>query len=169
MTVPSSLRRGLMVVVGTAALALAAACGGDDDAVTITADTPTPIPVIGSPSPLIISTPSLPEVRVADVGGRRILTDSGGFTLYTFNEDNPGDGTSACNGACRQAWPEFIIETGPVVAPPDVTGEFSTIRRIDGGMQVTYNGKPLYRFQRDAAPGELNGDAFGDVWFAAEP
>lgn len=156
-----------LLCAGAAFIAVAmTACGGDDEPA---ANTATPVPVESTSLPPIVSTPAAPEVRVADVGGRRILTDAGGFTLYTFNEDNAGDGTSACNGACAQAWPPFIIVGTVVTGPPDVTGQLSTISRVDTNTQVTYNGKPLYRFQGDAAPGDIAGDNFGGAWFAAQP
>ena len=38
-----------------------------------------------------------------------------------------------------------------------MTGTLATITRDDGSLQVTYNGLPLYFFQGDKAPGDLNG------------
>jgi hypothetical protein len=39
-----------------------------------------------------------------------------------------------------------------------VTGTLGTIARSDNGAtQVTYNGKPLYFFSHDTAPGDTNG------------
>ncbi len=160
------LRTALCVAAVIVVIAVAACGGGDDEPA---ANTGTPVPVESTSIPQILATPAPPEVRVADIAGRRILTDVAGFTLYTFNEDNAGDGTSACNGACGQAWPPFVIAGTVVTAPPDVTGQFSTIVRIDTSTQVTYNGKPLYRFRSDEAPGDLKGDNFGEAWFAAQP
>jgi predicted lipoprotein with Yx(FWY)xxD motif len=51
-------------------------------------------------------------------------------------------------------------------------GALATITRDDGSTQVTYNGWPLYRFARDTAPGQINGQgitAFGGTWSAAMP
>src|SRR4029453_15938829 len=36
-----------------------------------------------------------------------ILTDSSGWTLYTFANDGPG--TSACVGPCASAWPALLV------------------------------------------------------------
>jgi predicted lipoprotein with Yx(FWY)xxD motif len=44
------------------------------------------------------------------------------------------------------------------------------VRRPKGGaIQVTYRGRPLYRFVEDVKPGEANGEGFRDVgtWHAA--
>lgn len=167
---------GLALVATTV---IAVACGGGDDSgddgggAEPTGDShsaTTPVPVVGSPSSQIVATPAPAEVRVADLAGRPILTDAGGFTLYTFTDDVADAGTSACNGPCRSVWPPFAVEEGATItAPPEATGVFSTILRIDTSTQVTYNGKPLYRFREDAAPGEAKGDAFGDHWFVAQP
>ena len=41
----------------------------------------------------------------------------------------------------------------------------STFERDDGGMQVAYNGQPLYYYAFDDAPGDANGQRVNDVWF----
>ena len=42
---------------------------------------------------------------------------------------------------------------------------FSTITRADGSEQLAVNGLPLYRYTPDAAPGDINGQGVGGVWF----
>ncbi|MEO8540687.1 MAG: hypothetical protein ABI577_13190, partial [bacterium] len=44
---------------------------------------------------------------------------------------------------------------------------FSLITRDDGAKQIAYNGKPLYRYGPDKAPGDANGQGIGNVWFVA--
>ena len=171
-------RRSLGLAL-VAATVIAVACGGggdsgDDggggDTTGENHVATTPVPVVGSPVPQIVATPAPAEVRVADLAGRPILTDAGGFTLYTFVDDVADAEASACNGPCRSVWPPFSVEEGATVtAPPEATGAFATILRLDGGTQVTYNGKPLYRFREDVAPGDAKGDAFGESWFVAQP
>ena len=51
--------------------------------------------------------------------------------------------------------------------PVGVTGKLGTITRDDGTLQVTYNGKPLYYFKNDKAPGDANGIYTG--WEAVKP
>jgi len=41
----------------------------------------------------------------------------------------------------------------------------STTVRKDGSVQLTYNGWPLYYYFKDAAPGDLTGQAVGNVWW----
>ena len=47
-----------------------------------------------------------------------------------------------------------------------MTGKLATTDRTDGSKQVTYDGKPLYYFANEKAPGEAMGQNVGSVWFA---
>jgi predicted lipoprotein with Yx(FWY)xxD motif len=91
-----------------------------------------------------------------------VLTDANGKTLYTFDKDS-GD-ASACYDKCAANWP-------PLAAPADAAADddFGLIKRTDGTMQWTYYGKPLYLWINDAAPGDVTGDGFNEVWHAAKP
>ena len=92
-----------------------------------------------------------------------VLVDRNGMTLYTFDKDPRGAGTSACNGPCARNWP-------PLLAGPDAvaTGKFSIIRRDDGSRQWAYAGKPLYLWIKDREPGDRTGDNFRNVWHVIE-
>jgi predicted lipoprotein with Yx(FWY)xxD motif len=119
-----------------------------------------------SPSPAS-STTSSPAaaaagtVKTATIAGVTVLTNSKGFTLYSFAPDTPT--TSKCNGTCAQSWPPLH---GPVTAA-GLTGTFSTITRSDGSIQATFDGHPLYTFVGDTAPGQNKGNglnAAGGLW-----
>jgi predicted lipoprotein with Yx(FWY)xxD motif len=100
-------------------------------------------------------------VKTATIGGGTVLTNSKGFTLYSFAPDTST--TSKCNGACAQNWPPV---KGPVTGA-GVTGMFGTIKRTDGSAQATFDGHPLYTFVGDSAPGQATGnglDAAGGLW-----
>ena len=100
-------------------------------------------------------------VKTATIAGVTVLTNSKGFTLYSFAPDTST--TSNCNGACAQNWPPV---TGPVTAA-GVTGTFGTITRSDGSVQATFDGHPLYAFAGDTAPGQAKGNglnAAGGLW-----
>jgi predicted lipoprotein with Yx(FWY)xxD motif len=100
-------------------------------------------------------------VKTATIAGATVLTNSKGFTLYSFAPDTST--TSKCNGTCAQNWPPL---TGPVTAA-GVTGAFSTITRSDGSVQATFDGHPLYTFVGDTAPGQAKGNglnAAGGLW-----
>ena len=103
-------------------------------------------------------------VKTATVGGVSVLTNSNGFTLYSFAPDTST--TSKCNGACAQNWPPV---QGPVTAA-GVMGSFGTITRSDGSTQATFDGHPLYTFVGDTAPGQNKGNglnAAGGLWHEA--
>src|SRR5262249_33311209 len=44
-----------------------------------------------------------------------------------------------------------------------------TVRREDGTLQVTIGGWPVYRFSKDTAAGQTNGQGVGGTWFAVTP
>jgi predicted lipoprotein with Yx(FWY)xxD motif len=96
--------------------------------------------------------------------GKTVLTTTAGRTLYSLSVEK--NGKFVCTGACLSTWhpltvPAGVKPTGPV--------KLGTIERPDGGTQVTYKGRPLYRFGADAKAGEANGEGIKDVgiWHAA--
>ena len=86
-----------------------------------------------------------------------MMVDHKGMTLYTFDKDSGGK--SMCNDDCAKNWP-------PMMAPAGATadGKWSVIKRDDGTSQYAYDGKPLYTFVKDKAPGDMTGDKMKDVW-----
>jgi predicted lipoprotein with Yx(FWY)xxD motif len=100
-------------------------------------------------------------VKTATIAGATVLTNSKGFTLYSFAPDTST--TSKCNGTCAQNWPPV---TGPVTGS-GVSGTFGTITRSDGSTQATFDGHPLYTFVGDTAPGQAKGNGLnvnGGLW-----
>jgi predicted lipoprotein with Yx(FWY)xxD motif len=99
-------------------------------------------------------------VRVAEVGGDRVLVDDGGAALYTADQE--ADGTIRCTGDCLSFWlPLSAPASGEPTAADGVDGELGVIERDDGTRQVTLDGKPVYRFSEDA-PGQVTGDGLED-------
>lgn len=101
-------------------------------------------------------------LQTGKIHGVTVLTNARGFTLYSFARDTGM--TSGCSGPCARAWPPV---PGPATAGPSVIGRLGTIRRLDGSIQVTYNGNPLYTYVGDMTPGQANGNglaAFGGRW-----
>ncbi len=121
-------------------------------------------------TPLVTSVPTTTvpadTVKATSSPSGMILTDSQGMTLYFFANDLPDSGTSACSGQCGSAWPAFSAGTIAVSSP--LSGaDFSSITRADGSKQTTSHGRPLYYYSGDTAPGAMNGNGIGGVWFAA--
>jgi predicted lipoprotein with Yx(FWY)xxD motif len=97
-----------------------------------------------------------------------IVVDGQGMTAYYFDKDTPDSGSSACTDACATLWPaiESSSETPNIEG---ITGEVATITGVDGGNQITINGRPIYTYAQDAAPGDVNGQGFKDVWWVVSP
>jgi predicted lipoprotein with Yx(FWY)xxD motif len=98
--------------------------------------------------------------------GKTVLTSTTGRTLYSLSVEK--NGKFICTHSCLSAWhpltvPAGVKPTGPV--------KLGTIARPEGGIQVTYKGRPLYRFSGDTKAGEANGEGIKDVgtWHAATP
>jgi predicted lipoprotein with Yx(FWY)xxD motif len=141
---PTKLLLALAAVI--AAGALLAACGGGNDSGAATAATP-------SGNGRIVSVQQL-----GDAG--RVLVDSNGKALYA--SDQEAKGTVVCTGACNSFW-EPVTVNGGVPHDGSVPGRLGTVKRPDGGMQLTYKGMPLYSFTQDR-PGEVTGDGFNDAF-----
>jgi predicted lipoprotein with Yx(FWY)xxD motif len=97
------------------------------------------------------------------IGGKQVLVNSQGFTLYWFAPDTAT--TSKCTGSCATYWPPV---KGPATAGTGVTGKITTITRADGSKQAAYNGHPLYTYIGDKAPGQDKGNGLnlsGGLWY----
>lgn len=93
-----------------------------------------------------------------------VLVGSNGMTLYTFDKDVAGSGTSACNGPCATNWPPFMATESD-----KASGDYSVITRDDGSKQWAVKGKPVYYWAKDSKPGDKTGDGFNKVWQTAKP
>ena len=102
----------------------------------------------------------------SDLG--KVVVDSGGRTVYVFDKDIPGAGTSACTAACLAKWPPVPAPSGKLAAD-GVSGKIGTITRDDGTKQVTLGGMPLYLYSGDSHAGDVTGQAVGGIWWAVSP
>jgi predicted lipoprotein with Yx(FWY)xxD motif len=96
--------------------------------------------------------------------GKTVLTTTKGRTLYSLSVEK--NGKFICTGACLSTWHPLTVPAGTKPTGPVKLG---TIERPEGGIQVTYRGRPLYRFGPDSKAGEANGEGIKDVgtWHAA--
>ena len=132
---------GLLIA---AAVALAACGGGGGGAATA-------MPSAGGST-----------VAAKNLGGAgTVLVDSQGMALYASDQEAAA-GKVLCTGACNSFWQPVTTSGKPTSTGP-VSGKLGTVKRPDGGMQVTYNGKPLYSFTQDQA-GQVTGDGFKDAF-----
>jgi predicted lipoprotein with Yx(FWY)xxD motif len=101
-------------------------------------------------------------ISVMNIGGAgMVLVDSSGKALYASDQESAA-GKVLCTGACNSFWTPVTANGGSPDAG-SVPGKVGTIKRPDGGLQVTYNGKPLYTFTKDQA-GQVTGDGFQDAF-----
>lgn len=173
-------RRALLLL---ATLLLLAACGGADDtaagaqassepaAAATPADDEPSAPAsapAGDASQAASETASAGAAGTLDVSATDlgdIVVDGAGVTVYVF--DNDTDGTSTCTGECETNWPPV---SGDVTAAPSLEADLlTTTERDDGSTQAVYDGKPLYYFAGDQAPGDTNGQGVGELWWVIGP
>ena len=102
-------------------------------------------------------------VKTGDSAKGKVLTDTSGMTLYTFDKDTT-PGQSACTGGCATAWPGAMAD-----AYDKPSGDWTVIPSADGKKQWAYKGKPVYRFAKDTKAGDMKGDGFKDMWHTAKP
>jgi len=106
-------------------------------------------------------------VSVANSSLGMILVASNGRTLYTLDKDTPTMAT--CTGGCTSLWPP-LTATGTPTGGAGVDATKLTILSGPNGMQVVYNGHPLYMFAQDTAPGDVKGQGFaGNIWHVVTP
>jgi predicted lipoprotein with Yx(FWY)xxD motif len=134
--------------------------------------TATPTPPTAADSAATSSSAGAGTLAVGnDAKNGSYLTDASGRALYLFEKDSRGH--SACSGACAKAWPPYTAQGTPTSTDSTLKSSLiATIHRADGQTQVTYNGKPLYYFAKDAAPGDTKGQglkAFGAEWYLVSP
>jgi predicted lipoprotein with Yx(FWY)xxD motif len=148
---------------------VAAACGGPTYSA---ASTPGASPAASDPY-AAATTPAAATgltLKVANSKLGQILVDGSGRTVYLWEADK-GTGSS-CYGACAGAWPP-VLAAGQPAAATGVDGKLlSTTTRKDGGVEVDYNGHPLYYFIGDKNPGDTTGqglDNFGGSWYVLSP
>ncbi len=79
-------------------------------------------------------------------------TDLDGLTLYTWEEDPPGQAT--CSGECAELFKPFLV-----TSEPRPFGNWSVIERADGQEQWALDGQALYTYVRDVDPGSVGGDS----------
>jgi predicted lipoprotein with Yx(FWY)xxD motif len=104
-----------------------------------------------------------PNAKIGD-----IVTDSKGWTLYRFDEDTASPSQSNCNGNCEKMWPPVPAkdaEAGKGIAKQAL----GKVKRSDGSWQLTVGGWPVYRYAKDAKPGDLKGHGMGGNWNALAP
>jgi predicted lipoprotein with Yx(FWY)xxD motif len=151
-----------VAVVAAATTFIASACGGSGYGTS------------ASPprSSTAAKTISLREIA----GTGEVLVDSHGDALYT--SDQEAHGKVLCTGSCTSIWLPATLPAGrdKPSASRKLMAELGVVRRPDGATQVTFHGRPLYRFAEDPGAGQVTGDGKSDsfdgksfTWHVAGP
>ncbi len=121
-------------------------------------------PTPGSPGPTHGKGGKI-RLKIKRVGRQRVLAAANGHTLYSLSVERRGRFVCTRRSGCLALWKPLLVPRGGSVVGPVKLG---SIKRPDGGRQVTYRGRPLYTFTQDRGPGKANGEGFKDVgtWHA---
>lgn len=99
-----------------------------------------------------------------------ILVDSAGRTIYMFQADSAGK--SACTGPCLSSWPIVKAPASMPRAVAGVSAKLGVLKRTDGAMQLTVDGRPVYTYAGDSKAGMTAGQGntgFGARWWVLAP
>jgi predicted lipoprotein with Yx(FWY)xxD motif len=158
--------RRLSAVVLSATLAMGmAACGDDDDPTTTSAGQTGGTSATTPATAPATTAAAKATVKTASTSLGTVLVDGDGKTLYTWDRDTGP--ASTCVGNCAATWPPLMLPAGVTtpVAGPGVSLLTSAPRPDDATkLQVNWDGKPLYYYAADQAPGDVKGDGVGGTW-----
>ena len=110
------------------------------------------------------------QITAEDSRFGRVLFDANGQAVYVFEIDRRN--RSNCTSTeCVRAWPPVLTEEEPSAGTGVDASLLGTIRRSDGTLQVTYDGRPLYFYEHEG-PGEIkchDVDLHGGRWWVVMP
>ena len=86
-----------------------------------------------------------------------------------YDKDVANSGKSACTDEeCTKEWfPVAPASTTPKV--DGISGKVGTITAPDGSTQITIDGRPIYTFADDEAPGDTEGQGEDGEWHVISP
>jgi predicted lipoprotein with Yx(FWY)xxD motif len=172
-TIPRFLRGGFVILGALALVGLPlAGCGGSSSTGTVSAAATEGASVDDATAPRVAVVKATAAAKHPPV-----IVNSEGMTVYEFRRDNPmtyqfeRDPVPTCYAACAMRWFPLLTDDPPKAMEGAEAQLLGTIERRDGGLQVTYDGHPLYLFAGDEQPGEMHGDdarSYGAWWHAIE-
>jgi predicted lipoprotein with Yx(FWY)xxD motif len=95
------------------------------------------------------------------------LVGQGGQAIYVYTKDTPD--TSTCTGVCVTIWPPVLTLGKPNLGSGVDSTLVGMLKLPDGSLMLTYNHKPLYYYVGDAAPTDVKGQGFKDIWYVLDP
>lgn len=134
-----------LLALAAAIVLVASACGGNSGT--------------GASTPDAASGTGTVSVRSVD-GVGEVLVDAKGSALYA--SDQEAGGMVVCIGGCVAFWNPLTVGAGQPSAGDGLHGKLAVVSRPDGARQVTFRGRPLYRFTQDPGPAVVTGNGFAD-------
>jgi predicted lipoprotein with Yx(FWY)xxD motif len=114
------------------------------------------------------ATSAVADVAVGHTNLGDVVVDAKGMTVYVFDKDVAGSGSSACTGDCAKLW-SAVPAASDQPAAVGITAPIGVISGPGGGKQITVGGLPVYTYTGDKAPGDTNGQLFKNLWHALSP
>ncbi len=98
----------------------------------------------------------------------KYLVGYNGMTLYSYSKDTPT--SSQCMGECIFTWEAYTIRSIDALKniQAGITGAVGSMVTSDGGIQVTYEGHPLYFYTKDTKSGDTTGNEVKGKWFVVK-
>jgi predicted lipoprotein with Yx(FWY)xxD motif len=162
----------LLLLVAT----LAAGCARDASTTTAGGSPSPSMAEASSPATTTTSVPTSTQAMEQGItiktGGSAfgtMLYDARGQAIYMWEleeSDKP-----ECYRDCAEAWPPVLTEAAPVATGDVKPSLLGTTRRLDGAVQVTYAGHPLYYYAHEG-PNEVkchNVATHGGLWWVVTP
>jgi predicted lipoprotein with Yx(FWY)xxD motif len=97
-----------------------------------------------------------------------LLVDEAGRTIYLF-VPNGNSTTSTVPAQFRPNWPPVTAASMPSAGAGLDSSKLVEHTQPDGTRQLSYNGHLLYVYVGDQAPGDVNGQGFGNNWYVVAP
>ena len=91
----------------------------------------------------------------------KVLVNGSGLTVYRVKTPAETNGHIKCTGSCTSFWLPVTASTASMSAS-SLPGKLGMVHRPGGQTQLTYNGRPLYTFKLDTAPGQAHGNNYTD-------
>jgi predicted lipoprotein with Yx(FWY)xxD motif len=155
--------RPLSLAIAAASVVVLTACGGSSSAPAKATSSSPPASTSAAPTSEASGATGPATINLVPTTNGKILTDSGGQSLYLFTVDK--DASSSCYDQCATNWPPVLTTGAPKAGTGVDDGLLGTTKRSDGTVQVTYNKSPLYRFAKDTHPGWVKGQGVKNTWW----
>ena len=157
------MSRKVLGVLIAGAIAVTACGSSSGSASKSPAPTPSSKPA-GSSTTGGSTDPSSTTLQLVSTPLGKVVADSSGKVLYLYVPDGTATVSTVPAGVLT-LWPP-VQATGVATLGPGLTAKSSTGAQPNGQQWVLYNGHLLYGYTGDTKPGDVNGNALADVWYA---